>query len=196
MCIIRVGGGDSVAKLKNKMQEMFCRHYITEIDGEAFNGYKAAVKAGYKEHSARFQASRLLTKDNIRERVAELQKEAFKRCEMDADYVLSKFKKIIDDDIRNYLSFGMKAILVGYKTDDDGEKTPVYEDQVAVDIKDSSDVDTWNVSEISIGRDGQFKFKLHDKKGALQDVGKHLKLFTDKVEHSGEIKMPVIKITK
>jgi len=26
--------------------------------------------------------------------------------------------------------------------------------------------------------------------------GKHLKLFTDKVEHSGEIKMPVIKISK
>ncbi len=27
-------------------------------------------------------------------------------------------------------------------------------------------------------------------------LGKHLKLFTDKVEHSGEIKMPIIKITK
>jgi len=27
-------------------------------------------------------------------------------------------------------------------------------------------------------------------------LGKHLKLFTDKVEHSGEIKMPVIKISK
>jgi hypothetical protein len=31
---------------------------------------------------------------------------------------------------------------------------------------------------------------------ALELYGKHLKLFTDKVEHSGEIKMPVIKITK
>ena len=30
----------------------------------------------------------------------------------------------------------------------------------------------------------------------LELYGKHLKLFTDKVEHSGEIKMPVIKITK
>lgn len=27
-------------------------------------------------------------------------------------------------------------------------------------------------------------------------LGKHLKLFTDKVEHSGEIAMPIIKITK
>jgi len=31
---------------------------------------------------------------------------------------------------------------------------------------------------------------------ALELYGKHLKLFTDKVEHSGEIKMPVIKISK
>ena len=30
----------------------------------------------------------------------------------------------------------------------------------------------------------------------LELYGKHLKLFTDKVEHSGEIKMPVIKIGK
>ena len=31
---------------------------------------------------------------------------------------------------------------------------------------------------------------------ALELYGKHLKLFTDKVEHSGEISMPTIKITK
>ena len=31
---------------------------------------------------------------------------------------------------------------------------------------------------------------------ALELYGKHLKLFTDKVEHSGEISMPVIKISK
>ena len=30
----------------------------------------------------------------------------------------------------------------------------------------------------------------------LELYGKHLKLFTDKVEHSGEIKMPIIKISK
>jgi len=31
---------------------------------------------------------------------------------------------------------------------------------------------------------------------ALKTYGKHHKLFTDKVEHSGEIKLPTIKITK
>jgi len=41
--------------------------------------------------------------------------------------------------------------------------------------------------------------EIDDPKTALKGLelyGKHLKLFTDKVEHSGEIKMPIIKITK
>lgn len=40
---------------------------------------------------------------------------------------------------------------------------------------------------------------LVDINGALKAnelLGKHLKLFTDKVEHSGEIKMPAIKVSK
>jgi len=37
---------------------------------------------------------------------------------------------------------------------------------------------------------------LNGRNKANELLGKHLKLFTDKVEHSGEIKMPIIKITK
>lgn len=172
-------GGDSMAELKNNRQEMFCRYYITEIDGTVFNATQAAVKAGYSERTATATASRLLTYVNIKERIAELQQEAFKRTDMDADYVLERYKRIIDDDIRNYLSF---------YTDENGN--------VSVHIENSEDIDTWNISEISIGKDGQFKFKLHCKDTALRDIGKHNKLFTDKVEHSGEIKLPTIKITK
>ncbi len=41
--------------------------------------------------------------------------------------------------------------------------------------------------------------EIEDPKTALKGLelyGKHLKLFTDKVEHSGKIEMPIIKITK
>lgn len=37
---------------------------------------------------------------------------------------------------------------------------------------------------------------LNGRNKANELLGKHLKLFTDKVEHSGKIEMPVIKITK
>ena len=168
-----------MAKIDNERQEMFCRYYITEIDGESFHATKAAIKAGYSSKTATATASRLLTYVNIQQRIAELQQEAFKRCEMDADYVLSKFKKIADDDITNYLKF---------YTDEEGV--------IRVEVQNSDNIDTWNISEVSIGKDGQFKFKTHCKDNALLQLGKHLKLFTDKVEHSGEIKMPIIKIGK
>lgn len=159
-----------MAKIKNKQQELFCRYYITEIDGESFNATKAAIKAGYSKKTAAQQASRLLSIVNIQLRISELQKEAFKRCEIDADYVLNKFKKIADDDISNYLKF---------YTDENGD--------IKVHVNNSEEIDTWNISEVSIGKDGQFKFKTHCKDNALVQLGKHLKLFTDKVEHSGEV---------
>ena len=50
-----------------------------------------------------------------------------------------------------------------------------------------------------LNRNGDIVAYEKDVNGALKAnelLGKHLKLFTDKVEHSGEIKMPIIKISK
>ena len=43
-------------------QELFCVEYLKDL-----NGSKAAIRAGYSENTARFQASTLLTNHNIRE---------------------------------------------------------------------------------------------------------------------------------
>ena len=40
------------------------------------------------------------------------------------------------------------------------------------------------IAEISQNATGGIKLKLHDKKGALVDIGRHLGMFVDKVEHS------------
>ena len=180
-----------MAELKNYRQEMFCRYYITEINGTTFNATQAAIKAGYSERTATATASRLLTYVNIKDRIAELQQEAFKRTDMDADWVLERYKRIIEDKISNYLSYSSKEVF--FKDKDDEWDSYHTQD---VNLKNSEDIDTWNISEISIGKDGQFKFKLHCKDTALKDVGRHLKMFTDKVEHSGKIELPTIKITK
>jgi phage terminase small subunit len=38
---------------------------------------------------------------------------------------------------------------------------------------------------------GKVKFKLHDKRAALNDLGRYLKMFVDKVEHSGNDGGPI-----
>ena len=59
---------------KNKLTQkeiMFCENYIT-----CGNATESAIKAGYKEQTARVTASKILTKANIQEYVKELQEKA------------------------------------------------------------------------------------------------------------------------
>lgn len=53
--------------LTNAKHERFCIEYVVD-----HNGTQAAIRAGYSERSARSQASDLLTKPDIKERIAEL----------------------------------------------------------------------------------------------------------------------------
>ena len=52
----------------NAKQERFCEEYAVDS-----NGAQACMRAGYSPRAAKEQASRLLTKDNVRDRIAELQ---------------------------------------------------------------------------------------------------------------------------
>jgi phage terminase small subunit len=57
-----------------------------------------------------------------------------------------------------------------------------------------SDEDAACISEVSesTSKDGgSIRFKLHDKKASLELLGKHLKLFTEKHEHSGPDGKPI-----
>jgi len=163
-----------MAALKNKMHERFCKNYVTEVNGKLFNGAQSAIKSGYSKKTAASQASRLLTKVNIKLRINELTQGAIEKLEINQLYALNKLKKIIEDDISNYLSFESKEI---FFEDEDGEKDSY--DKTNIKLKKSSDVDTWNISEISIGKDGQFRFKTHAKDKALYKMMEYLKMFEE-----------------
>jgi phage terminase small subunit len=72
-------------------QERFCQEYLIDL-----NGTQAAIRAGYSERSAKEEASRLLTKDNIQQRIKELQEQISLRLEITQDWVLKRFKDISD----------------------------------------------------------------------------------------------------
>jgi phage terminase small subunit len=58
--------------LKNKKHERFCREYVID-----HNGTQAAIRTGYSKKTAKEQASKLLTKININERIKELDGDIF-----------------------------------------------------------------------------------------------------------------------
>lgn len=66
-----------------RQRELFCQEYVVD-----YNGTQAAIRAGYKEKSARVTASKLLTDANILARVYELQKEQLDRLAISQDYVV------------------------------------------------------------------------------------------------------------
>ena len=144
-------------------QERFISEYLIDL-----NATQAAIRAGYSETTAEIIGFENLRKPKIKEEIQKAMDDRAKRTEITQDKVLKEIASIAFDDISNYLDF-----------------YPGEDGNVKVDIKDSRDIDTKNVSEISLGKDGQFKFKLYCRDEALVQLGKHLKLFTDKTEITG-----------
>ena len=155
-------GGD--VRLTQK-QEKFVQGLIKgKTQREA---YKAAYNAKrMSNNSIDREASLLFKNPKVSQRFHELRSKVIKRAEekaiITAEEIVQGIADIAKDDISNYLDFSMKNVVVGY--DDEG---PIREDRITVDIKDSKKIDTKNISEVSLGKDGQFKFKLYCKDTAL-----------------------------
>lgn len=120
----------------------------------------------WKDNVVDVKASELLRNGKVSVRYNEIRGKVVKRAEekaiITAEEIIQGIADIAKDDISNYLDFSMKNVIVGF-----GEEGPIREDRITVDIKDSKDIDTKNISEISLGKDGQFKFKLYCKDTAL-----------------------------
>ena len=152
--------------------ERFAREYVIDL-----NGKRAAVAAGYSENSAKEQASRLLTKSNVRKRIDRLFSERASRLEIKADRVLEEIARLAFSNIQDFTRL-------------DPEGKPV------LDFSDVSRDQYSAVQEIREDAtggtgDGERKVvlrttvKLADKIRSLELLGRHLKLFTDKVEVTG-----------
>lgn len=140
-------------------QEKFIQEYLIDL-----NATQAAIRAGYSENVAKEIGYENLTKPHIKSEIDKRLKELTEKAGVTAEAVIKELAHIAFDDIGNYLS---------YSQDEEGK--------INVKFKNSKTIDTRNISEVSIGRDGQFKFKLYCKDNALIQLGKNLGLFEEKI---------------
>ena len=77
--------------LTNK-QKVFCQEYIVDN-----NGMRAAIVAGYSKKSARVIASENLTKLNVKNEIARLQKKNIEKIEVTVEEILTELKRIAFD---------------------------------------------------------------------------------------------------
>lgn len=138
--------------------------------------YKQAYNAGnMKDNTIDRMAYDLANNRKITARLSELTNELKERNMVTVEKVLAELAKIGFADIKDYLTFKTDKRMVEYQ----GQKVADYAQ--VVDVLDSDEVDGHVVSEVSIGKDGTFKFKLHDKMAALDKMGKHLGMFTENI---------------
>jgi phage terminase small subunit len=169
-----------MAKLTPK-QRLFVKEYLVDL-----NATQAAIRAGYSAKNAGKIGPELIGKTRIKEAIQVEMDARAKRTEITADRVLKELAKIGFADIKDFLAYRTEKTVTGY--DDNGH--PIAEYANIVELKNSDDVDGALVSEVQV-KDGQLKFKLHDKEKALELIGKHLAMFTDKQEISGKDGGPI-----
>lgn len=160
-------------------QRRFVDEYLVDL-----NATQAAIRAGYSQKTAGQIGEQNLKKLEVAAAVQEAQAARAKRTEITQDMVLRELAKIGFSDIRKIVRWGKTELRVTDAGDDDGEVTEAYHGLALVGADDIDDDTAAAISEISEGREG-LKVKLHDKKGALVDIGRHLGMFKDRVEHSG-----------
>lgn len=148
------------------------------------NATQAAIRAGYSEKTAYSQGQRLLKKVEISEAIAKNTEKRAEKLEITADNVAKELAKIGFANMEDYI-----------RLTDDGDAyvnlSELTRDQAAaiseITIEDYKEGRGPNARDIR-----KTKFKLSDKKSALDSLAKHLGMFKDQVEHSGEVKLQTL----
>ena len=179
-------------KLTQKREKFVQELIIGKSQREA---YKTAYSTkNMKDKTIDEKASRLFAEGKVRARYYELQdrlrKEAEDECIVTTKQVLQELVKIGFADIGDYLQYQTVKSIIGY---DKEAEEPIVDYRPVVDLKDSESVDTSVIQEVSINSKGVFTFKLCDKMAALEKIGKHLGMYREKLEVSGEDGGPIVQ---
>ncbi len=159
----------------------------------------------WKDKSIDERASKLFNTDKVQSRWNDLQDRVIKEAEEESIFTVKQVLKEIKDLLDTKITDIAEIVTVEkIERDDEGkiikgsDGEPLLDTYQTMRIKDTEDMTEAalkSISEIGHNKFGLY-IKRYDKQKTIDQAGKHLKLFTDKVEHSGEIKMPIIKITK
>lgn len=162
----------------NARQQRFVDEYLIDL-----NATQAAIRAGYSEKTAAVIACENLNKPNIAAAIQIAQAERAERTQITADKVLTELGKLGFSNMLDYLKVGA-----------DGDP---YTDFSALTREQAAAISEVTVESFKDGRGEdardvrRVKFKLTDKRAALVDIGKHLGMFKEHIEHTGKDGGPI-----
>lgn len=162
-------------------QRLFCLYYV-----RCFNATKAYQKAYECEYqTAVVNASRLLTKANIKSEIQKLKQEKLNREFLSEDDIFQKYIDIAFADITDFVEFGTEEVPVmavygpvKVKNEKTGKEEILKKTVNVARFKSSATVDGTIIGEVKQGRDGA-TIKLADRMKALEWLADHMDLATE-----------------
>lgn len=156
----------------NQKQKTFASEYVID-----YNATQAAIRAGYSERSAYSQAHELLKKPEVKKAIQELEEAASERTAITKDMVLKELARVAFVDPRKLFDEEGRPKDIRFLDPDTAAALS------SVDIYEEFD---YNGDEKELSGYTK-KYKWADKLRALEMLGKHLGMFTDKVHVEGTV---------
>lgn len=152
--------------------ELFAYEYAIDLNGE-----QAAIRAGYSPKTARVQASRLLTRANVQEILAKLKEKQLGKLSHKAEDVLRELELMGFANMLDYIgvqSGGMAFVDLSKLTREQAAAIQEITTEQFTIQGEKEDEEDRVVTKV--------KFKLSDKRGSLELLGKHHKLFNERLD--------------
>lgn len=140
-------------------QAAFVREYLVDL-----NGTQAAIRAGYSPKTAVVQGSRLLTYANIQSAIQKAMDKRAAKVEVSAEYVLRNLMEVSERCLQR------APVMVGQGKERKQAQEWVMDPETGEEVL----ANVWQFDAQGVCR-------------ANELIGKNLKMFTDKVEHSGTV---------
>jgi len=164
--------------LKNTKHEQFAR-YIAE----GMSAKDALPKLGYLPNSnaltTEVYANNMARRPAIKDRIQELRDQAASKTNITIQRVLEELAKIGFANMMDYMKTQPDGTAYVDLSDLDRDKAAAISEIVVDEYTEGKGDDARQVKRV--------RFKLHDKRAALLDIGKHLGMFRERVEVTGTI---------
>lgn len=149
-------------------EKRFKKEYLIDLKPE-----RAALAAGYSKTTAKTKAYMWVSdskfKPHLYEAIQKEMKKRSKRTEITADRVLEELAKIGFEDMGDFAKWGVGGVELT-ESDQLGDKTRCVQE-----VREKAKILSQDDGDVVLQRD--VTFKLHDKRAALMDLGRHLGLF-------------------
>lgn len=167
-----MGGELKVGRKTEDRQQRFAREYVIDL-----NAKRAAISAGYSERSAQEQGSRLLSNRKVQAMIDKLQTARASKLELKAEQVVEELRRLAFSNMQDYM-----------RVDDSGwpelDLSALTRDQAAA-IQEFSEDATGGTGDGERRQVLRRRFKLADKRGSLELLGRHLGMFQDNLKVTG-----------